>query len=667
MRRMLLVLVLVVPVFLFSQSGEEWKLKVAPKVFHQFSKYNQADYFVVLKDKADLSLASTLATKEEKGTYVYNTLKDFNKKSQKKVVNFLETNNINYKSYIIVNAILVESDYLDMSCIAKMKDVESISPNPKVRKKREIIKNSTAPREITWGVEKIRADEVWAQGYTGAGVVIGGQDTGYRWTHEAIKEKYRGWDGTQADHNYSWHDAIHTIDSHNSGNNPCGLSITVPCDDNGHGTHTVGTMVGNNGIGVAPGAKWIGCRNMERGYGAPSTYLECFEWFLAPTDLNDENADPSKAPDVINNSWHCPEKEGCNSINFATMETAVNNLKNAGIMVVVSAGNEGSACSSIASPPNFFEASFDVGATNVNDTIAGFSSRGPTSGYGTPIVKPNISAPGVGVYSSKNGSDTSYGTSSGTSMAGPHVAGAVALLIHAKPDLRGKPNQIEDILEQNAIYLDTDQSCGGVAGTETPNNTYGYGRIDIYKAINEVISFPIKIISFTGKLINDNHIQIDYEVENTLQDKITIERSRDGIFWDGLLTTQEDSNSFIDKYPNLGINYYRLRFVGVNGTIDYSNVISISIESIVNVLNYPTIITNGKDLSVEITYKVGKNINISIYNPIGGTIYSNDKVVRGNKSKLFVTIDSNYTGIHFLIVTDNQNGRVLGRKKIVVK
>lgn len=131
----------------------------------------------------------------------------------------------------------------------------------------------------------------------------------------------------------------------------------MPCDDDKHGTHTMGTMVGEddeNSIGVAPEAKWIACRNMDRGWGQPSTYMECFEWFLAPYDLEGENADPDKAPHVINNSWFCSVEEGCNPSNFILMEEIVKNLKASGVVVVVSAGNSGgSGCGSVTGPPAF--------------------------------------------------------------------------------------------------------------------------------------------------------------------------------------------------------------------------------------------------------------------------------------------------------------------------
>ena len=170
-----------------------------------------------------------------------------------------------------------------------------------------------APQGVEWNIIKVKAPDVWAMGFTGQGVVIGGQDTGYQWDHPALINQYRGWNGTSADHDYNWHDAIHE----DAGGNPCGYNSPFPCDDYGHGTHTMGTMVGDDGganqIGMAPGARWIGCRNMDNGVGSPATYAECYQWFVAPTALDGSEPRPDLAPDVINNSWGCPPSEGCTS------------------------------------------------------------------------------------------------------------------------------------------------------------------------------------------------------------------------------------------------------------------------------------------------------------------------------------------------------------------
>jgi subtilisin family serine protease len=202
---------------------------------------------------------------------------------------------------------------------------------------------------------------------------------------------------------------------------------------------------------------------------------------MAPTDLSNGNPNPDLAPHVINNSWSCPTSEGCEPANFEAMRIAVSNLKMSGVVVVVSAGNSGPSCSSINTPAAIFEESFVVGATNFLDSMANFSSRGPVLVDSSGRMKPNVVAPGVSVRSCvPNGGYANY---SGTSMAGPHVAGAVALLISAAPELAGKVELIEEILEQSAKPLFPPQSCGDVPTQTQPNHVEGWGRIDLWKAL----------------------------------------------------------------------------------------------------------------------------------------------------------------------------------------
>jgi PKD repeat protein len=219
------------------------------------------------------------------------------------------------------------------------------------------------------------------------------------------------------------------------------------------------------------------------GHGTPTTYLECFQFFLAPYPVGGEpeDGDPDKAPDVTNNSWSCPTSEGCS---WDTLQTAVEAQRAAGIMTVVSAGNAGSGCSSVAQPPGLYDASYSVGATYSSDNIASFSSRGPVTIDGSNRLKPDISAPGVNIRSSVPGGN--YGDSQGTSMAAPHVAGAVALLWSARPSLRGAITQTEDILNQTALPRYSTQ-CGDPANT-VPNNVYGWGRLDALSAVYRALA-----------------------------------------------------------------------------------------------------------------------------------------------------------------------------------
>lgn len=462
--------------------------QIDPSLYPLFQSKNTVPILIYMKNQVDLSNALNIQNKEEKANYVFQKLKTNAIRSQAAIKTHLDDNSIAYQSYSVVNLIKVQADFATFTWLSNREDIRSISydqPMPMLEVREGAPLPSNRAQEISWGVKNIQADSLWNLGIKGEGAVVGGQDTGYGWTIDAIARSYRGksTSGT-IDHNYNWHDAIREKSVLNSDDkNPCGFDLKSPCDDNNHGTHTMGTMVGEdslNAFGVAPRAQWIGCRNMERGWGAPSTYIECFEWFLAPTDLNGKNPDPTKSPDVIANSWGCPENEGCNPLNFPIMETVVKNLKAAGVFVVVSAGNDGPSCNSVANPAAIFEASFSIGAHNVSNTIAGFSSRGSVKIDSSYRVKPNVSAPGVAVKSIIR--DGSYASFSGTSMAGPHVAGAVALLVSARPQLRGQVDILENLLEQSAVKTSADKVCDSISIEQTPNNTFGYGRINVLKA-----------------------------------------------------------------------------------------------------------------------------------------------------------------------------------------
>ncbi|MFN0016465.1 MAG: S8 family peptidase [Saprospiraceae bacterium] len=479
--------------------------KTATGLQNQFSKGETADLLVVFREKADLAPAARVSGKTEKARFVQNRLVQVAERSQAHVRQILRERQATANSFYLVNALAVTgADAALANELAQLPEVAQLVADPTIAltlprpqaESTSVVQRGT----LEWGIEKINAPAVWAMGYTGQGITVAGADTGYEWEHRAIQPHYRGYDNFSGNvnHNYNWHDAIHEI-SPLSGdsipdpsNNPCGVNSKIPCDDHSHGTHTMGTMVGDDGqgnqIGVAPGAQWIACRNMERGNGKPSSYIECFEWFLAPTDLDGLNPDPTKAPHVVNNSWYCSYGEGCTDRTVdALMRQAVVSLRASGVVVVVSNGNSGSqGCASTTGPPAYFEESFSVGATENNDTITGFSSRGPVAIDSSFRVKPNVVAPGAGIRSSvRNGEYAHYW---GTSMAGPHVAGLVALVLSARPDLAGEVDIIEDIIEETAVPGFDTTDCSDNYGQNYPNNTYGYGRVDALAAVLKALT-----------------------------------------------------------------------------------------------------------------------------------------------------------------------------------
>jgi serine protease AprX len=448
--------------------------RIDPWVLETTEHSATTEFIVFLREQADLSATSDIRSRSERGRAVFELLQGQARATQGPLLALLEAAGVEHRAYWVANMIWVRGDRALALRLAARDDVARIAANPSVRLA-DPMASPQAPVDVAGVEQSIQQigvpDTFWANGITGQGIVIGGQDTGYDWDHPALRETYRGWNGISADHNYHWHDAIH------SGGGVCGADSSQPCDDNDHGTHTMGTMVGDDGasrqIGVAPGARWIGCRNMDRGNGTPITYSECFQWFIAPTDLNGQNPRPEMAPHVVNNSWSCPPSEGCTDPDV--MLTVVNNTRAAGIMVVVSAGNSGSGCSSVSTPSAIYDASTTVGSVNSASNISSFSSRGPVTFDGSGRLKPDLTAPGESILSSVPGGG--YARFSGTSMAGPHVAGMAALLMSSQSCLERDVDAVEALMRKSAQPWQTNQSCGGIPGSEAPNNTYGYGEI----------------------------------------------------------------------------------------------------------------------------------------------------------------------------------------------
>jgi serine protease AprX len=490
--------------------------KISPELLRDIAGAEKASAVLLLSDQADLSDAYRIDDHEERGWFVFHTLSKHAREHQAPLRAYLDQRGISYKPFWAANMIVAEVDQATLLEIAGRSDVARVDSN---RSSRWIelpdlanLRTDTvaSPNAVEWGVSSVNAPALWSLGYTGSGIVVGGLDTGIRWSHNAIKSKYRGWNGTVADHNYNWHDAIH------SGGGVCGANTTEPCDDDNHGSHTVGTMVGDDGngnqIGVAPGAKWIGCRNMNVGDGTPASYAECFQFMIAPTDLAGNNPNPALRPHILNNSWGCTTSEGCTT--RAELELIVNNTLAAGIFVQSSAGNTGSSgCSSVSQALAIYDATFAAGAIDSNNSLLGLSSRGPSTFYNPNILKPNIAAPGANVRSIGRASDTTYNFSTGTSMASPHVAGVVALLWSARPSLSRNIAATKALLQStaNPSVSVANETCGGIPSTQIPNNSFGYGRVDAlaaYEASATPINVSGRVVSPEGSALRNVTIRL---------------------------------------------------------------------------------------------------------------------------------------------------------------
>jgi subtilisin family serine protease len=435
--------------------------KIKPDLKSKLEAKGSSDFWIRFGEKADLSKASAIKDWTQRGTAVAAELRKTAATSQTGVKAALDAQHVKYQAFWASNAIKVSSGSLAMAQgLASRAEVEGIySPVTY-----QVPKTTTGTVEhevnsIEWGLANINADDVWSQyGDKGAGITVASIDTGVQYDHPALVKQYRGNNGDGTfDHNYNWFDAAGT----------CGAA---PCDTNGHGTHTMGTMVGDDGagnqVGVAPEVKWIaanGCCPSD------TALITSGQWMLEPTNLAGQNPDASKRPNIINNSWGTTLPS-----NDPFMEDITNAWTASGIFGAFANGNIGPGCQTSGAPGSL-ASNYSAGAYDINNNIAGFSSRGAGQ---NGQLKPNISAPGVNVRSSVPGN--AYASFNGTSMATPHLAGAVALLWSAAPSLRGDVAATRALLDSSATDQ-SDTTCGGTAGD---NNVFGEGRLDVLALLN---------------------------------------------------------------------------------------------------------------------------------------------------------------------------------------
>ncbi|WP_337871971.1 S8 family serine peptidase [Ignavibacterium sp.] len=465
-------------VFLAFLSTSIAQVEVSSRLQDAIQKAGPDDYvkaLVLLRDQVDLlaldqRLYHEKATLERRAYEVITALQRKAHETQPNLLNYLQTKEsagevFQYQSFWIANLVMVEAKpnvlleltsrmdvaQMDLDAILELDKPEVVSMNA-----------DESDESVEIGLKVIKADQLWAMGITGQGRLLMNIDTGVYPTHPALQHKWRG---NHVPSNQAWFDP--------------GGGTTTPSDCDGHGSHTMGTMVGRSlttpdTVGVAIDAEWIAAKTI---CSSPHTSnsIAAFQWAMNP-DGNPLTIDDM--PDAISNSWFDPDVTNeCTGIYKTTLDA----VEAAGIAVVFSAGNAGPGASTITKPKNINTNEVNVFCTAAidavlysggnNNPIASFSSRGPSTcgGTGSLLIKPEVSAPGVNVRSS--GTTTGYNVLSGTSMASPHVAGAIALLKQFAPTLTGQ--QIKFALYNTAINL----------GTAGEDNTYGMGLIDVVAAM----------------------------------------------------------------------------------------------------------------------------------------------------------------------------------------
>lgn len=433
--------------------------------------FNGEKIFVILKTQADLNQVAGIDDASARRQGVYRQLTALADDEQAALRKTLEKYRIDYTPYYLVNGFEVNGGNLVKILLSRNSAIDRILDSPQLRPLPQTntageAESKTLPETPTWNIRLIHAERVQEElKITGNGIVIGQTDSGVDARHPQLQENYRG---ALTNDNYNW------LDPWNS--------TPFPVDLSGHGTMTLGIAAGKD-IGIAPDAQWIGCVNLARNLGNPARYLDCMQFMLAPFPQGGDpftDGDPTRGANIVNNSWGCPDVEGCDALVY---DTAMQALSTAGIFMSAAAGNTGNyGCASVTDPIAIYSSVFTTGSVNQNGNLSDFSSFGPVLVDGSERQKPDLLAPGEQVTSSYPGGG--YSTASGTSFAAPHVTGVVALMWSANPVLLGDVAHTMEILRNTAQdYSGTPPICGEI------DQAIGAGILDAYAAVQAAINW----------------------------------------------------------------------------------------------------------------------------------------------------------------------------------
>ena len=407
----------------------------------------QIPIIVVMKDRVDLAQFENI-DKRTKRENIITALKNKAAVTQTSVMAISRTRNAQkVKSLWIINGIAMKANPALIETLGSQPNVAAVQLDTVVTLPEPTVAAELAAPE--WNIQASGAPVLWSLGYTGQGVVVANMDTGVDVLHPDLAARWRG--GSN-----SWFD-------------PNNEHPVTPYDNDGHGTQTMGIMVGGDSggttIGMAPGAQWIAVKIFnDAGATLNSTIHQGFQYLLDP----DGSPSTDDAPHIVNLSWTLDNPGDCSN----EFQEDINVFRASGIAVVVAAGNFGNLGEFSSTSPANNGGALSVGAVTNALGAATFSSRGPSACNGG--IFPSLTAPGIPI----NTSDLTLGGTSpdpylvvfGTSFAAPHVAGAMALLLEAHPTLTVYE------MEQALLYSATDLGASG------PDDDYGYGLLDVSQA-----------------------------------------------------------------------------------------------------------------------------------------------------------------------------------------